>query len=375
MKIAYITTADPYDKYSWSGTNYYVRAVLEAQGCEVYCIYGYRKITPVMVLRKLWARLWRKNYQAIRSVASAKGWARYIERHLEQGTDAVLSLSTIPIAYLKTDIPVFIYIDGCYEYMLHQGFKRLLNKTDKAHNIEKLAFERSAKVFTPSFDSAESIGEYYGADIRNKTRVIPLGANLDIFPTKMEVLEHIRLKDMSKCKILFVGVDWKRKGADIVIDTARILFESGFPVELHLVGLKDIPVPLPSYVFNHGFINKMEDGGMEKLSYLYLDSHFLFVPSVGEAFGLVFCEAGAYGLPSISHSVGGIKTIVEDGVNGQLFEVGTSSRIFADYIRQIFLDKDKYEELSISTYERFSKYLNWNVAGKKITDAMNEVSI
>ena len=91
MKIAYITTVSPYDKYSWSGTNYYIRKALEDQGCEVYCIYGYRKITLGMVFRKMKAKLLHKNYQAIRSVASAKGWSRYVAKHLERNTDAVLS--------------------------------------------------------------------------------------------------------------------------------------------------------------------------------------------------------------------------------------------------------------------------------------------
>ncbi len=370
MKIAYITTISPYDKYSWSGTNYYVRAALEARGCEVYCIYGYRKITLGMVFRKLWARLRRKNYQAIRSVASAKGWARHIERHLEQGTDAVLSLSTIPIAYLKTDIPVFVYIDGCYEYMLGQGFNRLMNSLGEAHLIEQLAFGKCMNVFTPSFASADAIVRHYGLGVKEKVKVIPLGANIDKIPTMAEVMDNIRRKDMSLCRILFVGVDWKRKGADIVLDAVRLLHESGFPVELHLVGLRDVPAGLPSYVVNHGFISKMQVGGMDRLAGLYRDAHFLFVPSVGEAYGLVFCEAGAYGLPSISHAVGGIKTIIKNGVNGQLFDVGTPPQIFADYIKKVFLDAGYYERLSISTYERFKEELNWDVSAAKIMRLM-----
>ena len=66
--------------------------------------------------------------------------------NLEGGTDAILSLSTIPVAYLETDIPVFVYVDGCYEYMLGQGFNRLLNKTAIAHEIERRAFEKSKKI-------------------------------------------------------------------------------------------------------------------------------------------------------------------------------------------------------------------------------------
>lgn len=370
MKIAYITTISPFDKNSWSGTNYYVRKALEAQGCELYCIYGCRKITLGMIFRKLQSKVLRKNYQAIRSVTAAKGWAKFISSRLEDDTDAILSLSTIPVAYLRTNIPVFVYIDGCYEYMLGQGFNRLLNKTEVAHEIERCAFENSTKVFTSSDASANTIKRFYANLDSSKIKVVPLGANLDEMPSKEEIMENIRRKDMTICKVLFVGVDWIRKGADIVVETIELLHDEGFPVELHLAGLREIPVSLPSYIINHGFIDKKEKGGMEKLVRLYKNSHFLFVPSRGEAYGLVFSEASAYGLPSVSHSVGGITTIVKDNENGKLFPLGTKPAVFAKYIKGTFSNKVAYQELSMRTYDRFAEHLNWRVAGNRLVREM-----
>ena len=371
MKIAYITTSSPFDKYSWSGTNYYVKTALEAQGCEVYCIYGYRKITLGMVFRKLQAVLLRKKYQAIRSVAAAKGWAKFVSANLEDGTDAILSLSTIPVAYLETDIPVFVYVDGCYEYMLGQGFNRLLNKTAIAHEIERRAFEKAQKIFTSSDVSADAIRKFYNSFSPGKVRVVPLGANFDEMPSRDLVIANILDKDMTVCRILFVGVDWDRKGADIVIETVKNLHDAGFPIELHLVGLREIPMSLPPYVVNHGFLSKMETDGMAKLIDLYKSSHFLFVPSRGEAYGLVFGEASAYGLPSISHSIGGITTIVKDDENGKLFPLGTKPATFAKYIKEIFSDETAYKEFSIRTYNRFEAHLNWRVAADCLVREMN----
>lgn len=369
MKIAYVVLGSPYEKHSWSGTDYYVRKALEDLGCTLYCIYGYRKITLKMLFLKIVAKLLRKNYQAIRSMAVSKGWGKFILSHLEPDTDAILSLSTIPVACLKTDIPIFVYVDGVYEYMLTQGFNRLVNKTKEAHAIEQMALDRSRKIFTPSMASAEVIKKDYGAP-NEKIGVIPLGANIDEIPSEPSVLENLRNKDMRICKVLFVGVDWNRKGTDIVLQTVKLLHECGFPVELHLVGLREIPVSLPSYVVNHGFINKMGEG-MRRMIDLYKSSHFLFVPSLAEAFGLVFCEAGAYGLPSISHRVGGIPTIIKDGVNGQLFELGTKPEVFAAYIKETFADKQGYEQLCINSYMRFLNELNWDVSGKKLLEQMS----
>lgn len=113
---------------------------------------------------------------------------------------------------------------------------------------------------------------------------------------------------------------------------------------------------------------------MIQLANLYRDSHFLFVPSYAEAYGLVFCEASAYGLPSVSHAVGGIKTIVKNGVNGQLFKIGTQPSVFANYIMVTFNDKKLYKDLGMRTYKRFSETLNWFESGKKLIALLEKQS-
>lgn len=369
MKIAYITGGDPYNKNSWSGTDFYVRKALEDQGCKVYCIYGYKYYNFSMVLQKIWAKILKKNYQAMRSISCSKKWAKYIMSKIEPDTDAIFSLSTIPVACLDTKIPIYIYIDGIYEYMLTQGFKNILNDIKEAHQIEEMALMRCTKIITSSNSSAEVILKHYPISPQ-KVAVVPLGANLDVYPSREDVMNNIYHKTFDKCRILFVGVSWERKGAQLVVDTVNWLYDQNFPIELHLVGLRDIPISLPPYIINHGFISKMEAGGLEKLVSLYQDSHFLFVPSYAEAYGLVFCEASAYGLPSISHAVGGIKTIVENGVNGQLFKVGTQPVVFANYILNTFNNKKLYKDLVLKTYDRFAENLNWAVSGKKLITLM-----
>lgn len=367
MKIAYITSGDPYNKNSWSGTDYYVRKALEDQGCNVYCIYGYKYYNLSMILHKIWAKVLKMNYQAMRTISCSKKWAKYILSKIEPDTDAIFSLSTIPVACLDTQIPIYIYIDGIYEYMLTQGFKKVLNNIKEAHQIEEMALKRCSKVITSSNASAGVILKHYPISPQ-KVAIVPLGANLDVYPSQKDVMDNIYRKSFDKCRILFVGVSWERKGAQLVVDTVNLLYDQGFPIELHLVGLREIPISLPSYIVNHGFISKMEPGGLEKLVSFYRESHFLFVPSYAEAYGLVFCEASAYGLPSISHAVGGIKTIVENGVNGELFEVGTQPKVFAQYIKDMFTNNEGYKELSVRSYKRFSQRLNWKESGRKIVE-------
>lgn len=370
MKIAYITTGNPHNKHSWSGTNYYIKKALEQQGHSVYCIYGYKKNTLKTLLYKSIAYITKKIYQADRTTTNSKEWAQYILANLQKDTDVIFSLSTIPVAFLSTTIPIYIYIDGIFEYMLKNGFKNLLNSFKEAHLIEEMAIKNCTKIITSSVASANDIQYYYNIN-DSKIKIVPLGANIDFWPSKHEIKNIISSRSNNRCKILFVGVEWERKGADIVIETCNKLYDSGFPIELHIVGLKTIPIPLPNYAVNHGFINKMGIDGTKELSRIYQESHFLFVPSRGEAYGLVFCEASAHGLPSISHSIGGIPTIIKNGINGELFEIGTSTDTFASYIKDTFLNHQSYYNLSMSAYNRFTEELNWNIAGDRLNHIIN----
>lgn len=106
--------------------------------------------------------------------------------------------------------------------------------------------------------------------------------------------------------------------------------------------------------------------GIEKLNQLYLSSHFLFVPSIAEAYGIVFVEASAYGVPVISHAVGGIPSIVKNEINGHLFKLGTTPDVFACYIKQLFNNKVAYKALAHKSHTRFLENLSWSSSGEKM---------
>lgn len=369
MKIAYITCGSPYDKNSWSGTNYYVRKSLEDLGHEVYCIYQSPKWPLVHRVIARVVRPFGKVYLLDRTVAYSKAWARTIKKRIQPGTDAVLSLGTIPVAYLETEIPIYIYVDGIFEQMrtFYKWENILKHNIKEANLVEQNAINKCTKIISCSLETTRAIEALYDVRI-GKTATIPLGANWDQSPTKEEVYSYISQRASNVCRILFCGVEWERKGADIVLETVHILHNRGVRVELHMCGLKEVPVELPPFVINHGFVSKSTKGGLNKLKELFSTSHFLFVPSRAEAYGLVFCEASAYGVPSISHNIGGLTTIVENDVNGQLFELGTPHETFAEYIEKTFVDYNKYIELAYSSYERYESKLNWGVNGERLSE-------
>ena len=131
--------------------------------------------------------------------------------------------------------------------------------------------------------------------------------------------------------------------------------------------------PLPDFVINHGFISKANQEGKEKLNNLMSKCHFLLLPTKAEAYGLVFCEANSFGLPSIATNVGGIPTIIKDNINGMTFNLTDTEESYANYIATVFCNYKEYEELAISSYNEYKTRLNWGIAGKKIFNLMREL--
>src|SRR5271156_6364853 len=63
-------------------------------------------------------------------------------------------------------------------------------------------------------------------------------------------------------------------------------------------------------------------GKQDNVNELLPLADLMLMPSEMESFGLAALEAMACGVPSIATRVGGVPELIEDGVNGRLFEVG-----------------------------------------------------
>ena len=75
------------------------------------------------------------------------------------------------------------------------------------------------------------------------------------------------------------------------------------------------------------------------MSALYRDSDLLLVPTRAEGFGIVFVEAAAHGLPSMSYNSGtGVNNAIRHGETGVLLPLGSGPAAFADEIRAWYRD-------------------------------------
>jgi D-inositol-3-phosphate glycosyltransferase len=81
------------------------------------------------------------------------------------------------------------------------------------------------------------------------------------------------------------------------------------------------------------------------------------VPSYNESFGLVAVEAQSVGTPVVAAAVGGLSTVVRDGVSGLLVE-GHDPADYADAIRRI-VDQPRLREKLSAGAVRQARLFTW----------------
>jgi glycosyltransferase involved in cell wall biosynthesis len=105
---------------------------------------------------------------------------------------------------------------------------------------------------------------------------------------------------------------------------------------------------------------------MQKLTELFQTSDFFILPTRAEAAGIVFCEASAYGLPSLAYATGGVSDYVRNGVNGVCVEPGSPPATFAGEIRKLLTDSAAYESCAIQGFREYQERLNWKTSVSKL---------
>jgi glycosyltransferase involved in cell wall biosynthesis len=380
VRIAYVSFYDPEDIRSWSGTGSYIPKCLKDQGVEVIPIGPLRhQRAPVNVLRYLVnRRLLGKNDHPHRDPGFLRHYARQVHEKLATAgkVDLLFGPGVLPLVYVETDLPIVVWSDCTFASLkdYYAKFSNLSARTIRnGHDADRRALNRCDRVLMACQWAADSAVNDYGVDPA-KVHVVPFGANMPCDRTAGDVQRLIKSRSADQCELLFVGVDWQRKGGDIAMAAARELNERGRTTRLTVVGC-DPPADggLPDWVRPLGFIAKSTDEGMARMGELLEQSHFLILPTQAECFGIVFCEASSFGVPSLSCRTGGVPTVVRDDVNGRLFAPDAPASAYADFIEHVLEDAGAYDRLAQSSFREYERRLNWSVAGRTVVKLLEEV--
>lgn len=147
--------------------------------------------------------------------------------------------------------------------------------------------------------------------------LIPNGVDLHVFQPS----ETIRID--GSLHIVCVARLIERKGQHHLIDAVKKLTDAGVDVLLSLVGTGDSQKDYERQVCRLNIHNRVRFIGYvprEEINRYYNEADVFALPSYNEGMSLAVLEAMAAGLPVVVTRTGGTTELVDDGVNGFVFD-------------------------------------------------------
>ena len=169
---------------------------------------------------------------------------------------------------------------------------------------------------------SDAMVRFYDASV-DKIEVIPCGVDVDLFRPvdRREAKQKLGLGEDGV--VLFVGRLEPLKGVDILLRTVaqlerasatRTVIVGGDQADAEMARLRALCSDL-GIAERVSFLGRM---AQQELPLYYSAADVSVIPSYYESFGLVALESMACGTPVIASRVGGLPTIVKDGLNGYL---------------------------------------------------------
>jgi len=369
MHLGLASVSDAQVPADWSGTPYFMGRALQARVAQFSYLCP---IVPGAVLThrrisKLKARFLGGSILPHATRFAARHNARELGRLLAgRKVDAIFApAGSSLIGELETDLPIIYSSDATVKLMTDYyrewtGLSRQALR--EADALERAAIRKSDLLIYPSQWAARSAIEDYGAEPA-RVAVAAYGANMHDVPDRARALAPRRA---DRLELLFVGVDWARKGGDIAVAALAALRAMGLEARLTVVGCVPPPRVPRDHLAIHPFLSKNDPAQAAQLSRLYLAADLLVVPTRAECFGVVWCEAAAHGVPSIATATGGVPDVVTEGVTGHTLPPAADGAAYAALIAEIARDRDRLAALRRSARQDYEARLNWGVWADRV---------
>lgn len=371
ITIGYLTIEDARDRRTWSGTHYFLLKELEKRVGRVELLGPLPETFSVKVARvlnQMALRVLGKRFNWRASSWVARSYARIVEDRLRRTpVDLIIAPAGLAaIAYLRTATPIVYINDRCIAGALdyHDVLQDLFIWSREQSLATERAALRNAALNIFSSDWAADAARQAVTDVAHLVLMIPFGANLPETPPTIGAGTW----PQGPLKLLFLGVYWKEKGGPIAYDALLALKRAGVKAQLIVCGCQPpLECDDPDLV-REGFLDKNKPEEMARLQEHLRTADLLILPTRFEAYGIVFCEAAAYGLPVLATRTGGIPSIVEQGRTGLLFAPEDTGEHVATMILELIQDQARMNVMRSAARTRFELVLNWEVFVARMLD-------
>ncbi|NNL71786.1 MAG: glycosyltransferase family 4 protein [Silicimonas sp.] len=337
LKLGFLSPHNPFDRRAFSGTVHFAARALQATPDVSLGILGdYAPPRPVL------DRLLRRRYTA--DVA-----------HIDVGgLDAVIGLVATPLladlAHRHPRLPFFHVTDATPEF-LREAYG--WHVPAEADDLERQAVSGAhATVY-----SSDIIANRAPTDLGLpglSPAVIPFGVNLDALPDICP-----EKPPLDRLELLFVGLDWVRKGGDVVIAALDALKADDRRAHLTVIGACPERHRNRRDVTYLGYLDKNRRRDAARIAAAYRRAHLLLLPSRADCTPMVVSEAMAHGAPVLATDTGGLGAMIRASGGGRLISEFAAPRDWAQSIRDVTDDADDYAFMADAGIDHVQSRASW----------------
>ena len=251
------------------------------------------------------------------------------------------------------NIPHFIYTDHTHlANLYYPGYSKKNLYSNEWIQLEKSIYDNASAIFSMSSNISKSLVEQYGCE-PNRVICAHAGSN-----TNLINFNSAKYKNKN---ILFVGLDWERKGGPFLVKAFNRIIRSHNDASLTIVGCSP-NLRLP----NCNVVGKVK---LEAVPSFYENaSVFCLQPSI-EPFGIVFLEAASHKLPLIGTNIGAMPDFIINNYNGYLIDPGDEDQLFVS-LNTLLSNPQQCENFGRNSYRIFETNYTWERTGNRIKRAI-----
>jgi len=163
--------------------------------------------------------------------------------------------------------------------------------------------------------------------------------------------------------VLFVGIDWERKGGPVLVDAFREVLRKLPNARLVIAGCNPV-VPLPN-------VEVLGRIPLARVSQLLLRASVVALPSYREPQGINAIEAIMHGIPVVASRIGGLPEVVDDHRCGRIVPAGDAPALAAALF-DILSDPALCRRYGEAAREKARTHYSAAVVSQKMGDAIRK---
>ena len=290
------------------------------------------------------------------------------------GADAIVQIGATFEVKGANGIPYFLCCDSNIR-MAQYGKSTGYSDASPLTAAELAAIERrEAKVYRRAdaiFPLSDRLGRSFVEDFAipaSRVRAIYAGPNF--VPERVTAPGAASLAQRAPTA-LFVGLQFHRKGGDVLVESFRRVREKMPDAQLLLAGVPAGFVQEPG-ITCLGVLNKNLPTGAAALANAYESADVFVLPTRFEPFGIAFVEAMHFGLPCIGPQSWAVPEIISDGETGFTVAVDNVDAL-TDRLLRLLGDRSLARTMGRAAQERARRLFTWPHVVNRMTEGINAV--